>query len=97
MKNEYMEQLESIEKKEEALYETIHTWRESLGRTGWVDISGVWRRTSLGYDFGAGSYGASAEKMSESEIVVADMFSEISDFIQEEKKRILENYLETFK
>lgn len=97
MKNEYMERLENLEKKEEALYETKCTWRESLGRTGWVDISGVWRRTSLGYDFGSGTYGTPTQEMSESEILFSDMFYEISDFIQEEKKRVLQNYLETFK
>jgi len=97
IKSKHMEHLEEIDKKEEALYLTMQTWRESLGRDGWASINGTWRRTVLGYDLSFGSYGPSTEEMSESEIEMYDRFSDILDHLQKEKKIVLENYLETFK
>lgn len=94
IKNEYMEQIEDLHKQEEALYITIQTWRNSVGREGWVDIRGMWNRTVLGYDLAFGSYGPSQEEMSESEIEMADRFSEMLDYLRGEMKVVLNKYME---
>lgn len=74
IKNEYMQQLEELHSKEEALYLTMQTWRKSVGREGWVDLSGMWHITSIGPYRQAGFYGGSKEEMSASEIQMADGF-----------------------
>lgn len=85
--NGYMSKLQQIDNEIEGLESCLVSWRQSLGRGDWHYKPGYWFRAT-GTGFGQ-------EEMSESEMSFYDSISDVYEFLLQEKKNVLNLYLES--
>lgn len=83
----YMQELEGLDKQEEALYSTLRSWRAAIGRSEWFNVNSVWRYSGMGV-------GCSIQEMSESEEAFEKQIFDTLDYIKSQKVKILNRYLE---
>jgi len=84
--NENSVEIKQLEEKERCLYIALQVWRDSIGKSEYINLNGFWRSNRLGY--------GSTLPMADHEIVFAGIISETLDYIADEKKKVLEAFLE---